>query len=342
MSDTDHAAVSVAAKSRRFHVSTEMWRALGAFVLVLIIGAIFNANGAFFLAQTHSDALWQISGYGIMACGMTVVILTGGIDLSVGSIVALSGLVFFLLMSKQNPTSGGWDTDPTIPGWIAALAGIAVGALAGLVSGIIVAWMRVQPFIATLAVMAFVRGVAKSITSNRKVFPFPPPHMADLLSSRLSVFGFNVSAGAIVFVIIIAVTWFIVNRMTLGRYTYAIGDNEEAARLSGVPVRLTKILAYTYSGALAGLAGVLFAASVHQGDPDSGIGYELSVIAMVVVGGTSLMGGKGGVGLTVLGALTIGYLQKILNINAMQPASQQMITGVIIVLAVLAQGMRKR
>jgi len=190
--------------------------------------------------------------------------------------------------------------------------------------------------------MAFARGLAKNMTSNQKIVPMPPPDIADALNTRINILGFDVATGVFIFAACVLITAFVLQRMTIGRYLYAIGDNEEAARLSGVPVRATKLFAYTLCGTFAGLAGVLFAAAERQGNPDGGVAYELSVIAMVVVGGTSLMGGRGGIGLTVLGVLTIGYLRKILNINNVQTASQLMITGVIIVLAVLAQGMRRR
>jgi ribose transport system permease protein len=128
----------------------------------------------------------------------------------------------------------------------------------------------------------------------------------------------------------------------MGLAVYATGDNEQAARYAGLPVARTKVFAYTLSGLLAGLAGVAFAAREHQANPDGGQGYELTAIAMVVIGGTSLSGGRGGVALTVLGALTIGYLRKILDINGLDPAQQLMITGAIILLAVLVQGFRRR
>ncbi len=306
--------------------------ALAALGLVLVLGAVFNYEGQFFSPGTHADALWQIAGYGILACGMTVVIVSGGIDLAVGSVVALCGVVFSLLVIRH-----GWT------GWTAIPVAVGIGAVAGAASGSLIAFARVQPFIATLAMMAFARGLAKSgwVSGNTKITQYPPPHVMDVLNTRIFVTpGVRISVGVFVFVACVAATLLMLRFTAPGVHLYAVGDNEEAARYAGLPVRRTKVLAYTYCGALAGLAGVLFAATERQGNPDGGVGYELTAIAMVVIGGTSLKGGKGGVVLTLLGALTIGYLRKVLDINAVGTPMQLMITGGIIVLAVLVQGLR--
>jgi ribose transport system permease protein len=305
--------------------------ALAGVVLVAVLGCVFNADGAFFRAGTHADALWQNAAFGILACGMTVVIVCGGIDLSVGSVVALSGVVFASLVMKRE-MAGTW----AIP------AAVAVGALCGLVSGSLIAFVRVQPFIATLAMMAFARGLAKWLTDGQKVTKYPYPELIEALNGGASIGGFKVSLNVAVFLVCAAITLAFLKTTVRGRYVYAVGDNEEAARYAGVPVRVTKLLAYTLCGAFAGLAGVLFSAAVRQGDPDEGVGFELTAIAMVVVGGTPLSGGRGGIMLTVLGMLTIGYLRKILDINAVETSMQLMITGGIIVLAVLVQGIPRR
>ncbi|MEW6071510.1 MAG: ABC transporter permease [Planctomycetota bacterium] len=312
-----------------FSVSREVLFAFAALAVVLGLGSVFHAHGLFFKPETHALALWAVSGYGILACGMTVVIVTAGIDLSVGSLVALAGIVF--AMGTMNAE---W------PGWIAVPAAVLVGAACGLFSGTLVALLRLQPFIATLAMMAFARGMAKWLTGGVKVQKMPPPATVEALNAKLAIFGVDVSISVFLFLGCVALTASFLRALRFGRYVYAIGDNEEAARLSGVPVRLTKTLAYVLCGALAGLAGVLFAAVERQGNPDAGVGYELTAIAMVVVGGTSLMGGRGGVVLTVLGALTIGYLRKILDINGVPTPQQLMITGGIIVLAVLVQSLK--
>src|SRR5579859_7359446 len=154
--------------------------------------------------------------------------------------------------------------------------------------------------------------------------------------------GGHLAVVTVIFVICAVLAWVILSRHCLGRYLYAIGGNEEAARLSGVPVKFTKVLAYSASGLMAAVAGICQAAQEQQGDPEAGVGYELTAIAMVVIGGTSLTGGRGGMGLTLLGVLTIGYLDKILSLNAVPEAGRLMLTGIIIVAAVLAQRRRRR
>lgn len=306
--------------------------AAAALLLVLGLGSCFSAGGAFFSGYTHSSTLAQAAAFAILACGMTVVILTGGIDLSVGSLVALSGVVSAFLM-----TESGW------PDWLALLAGVGAGAACGMVSGSLVAALRLQPFIATLAMMAFARGLAKRISGNTKILMLSPPPVLEFLGSRIELpLGVTVPVGVLLALACIGAVLALLRLLPLGVAIYAIGDNQEAARYAGVRVGRTKVLAYTLCGALAGLAGILVSAREQQANPDGGIGYELTAIAMVVVGGTSLSGGRGGVILTVLGALTIGYLQKILDINGIEPDQQLMITGGIIALAVLVQGLRRR
>jgi ribose transport system permease protein len=327
------------------HWLIELWgipatRALVALLFVLLLGWVFNANGAFFKVGTHRDALRQASVYGILACGLTLVIISGGIDLAVGSVLALVA-VSFSLMSIH------WGCLP----WISLPASLFVGLICGAVSGGITASWGIQPFIATLAMMVFARGLAKTISGGMKVStavknPDGTYHYVDVpavfrfIDSR--ILGGDLAGVTVIFLICAAVAWLILSRHCLGRYVYAIGGNEEAARLSGVPVKLTKLVAYSASGLMAAVAGICQAAQEQQGDPEAGAGYELTAIAIVVIGGTTLSGGRGGIGLTLLGTLTIGYLDKILSINAVPEASRLMLTGAIIVVAVLAQRRRRR
>ncbi len=217
-------------------------------------------------------------------------------------------------------------------------------------SGGLTAWFGIQPFIATLAMMVFARGLAKTVSGGMKVSTavMKPdgsytwvqlPHIFGSIDNR--ILGGYVSMVSVIFLVCAVLAWIVLSRHCWGRYLYAIGGNEEAARLSGVPVKLTKVLAYAASGALAAVAGICQAAQEQQGDPEAGTGYELTAIAIVVIGGTSLTGGRGGMGLTLLGTLTIGYLDKILSINAVPEASRLMLTGAIIVVAVLAQRRRR-
>lgn len=322
---------------------SELWRsavarALLALTLMIVIGAIFNADGAFFRWSIHRDMLRQVSVYGILACGMTVVILTAGIDLSVSSLLALSAVVF------------AWLTLPrSVPSVVAIPIVLVIGALLGSASGALVARLRLQPFIVTLAMMVFARGLAKVVSGGTKITTFVTdstggsrlvelPAIFRTIDSR--VLGGNISIITLIFLACVAGTWFILSRLRLGRHIYSVGGNVEAARLSGVPVRRTLVLAYGLSGLFAAVAGICQAAQETHGDPETGMAYELDAIAMVVIGGTSLAGGKGSVVTTLIGVLTIGYLQKVLSLNAAPEATRLMLTGAIIITAVLFQRSR--
>jgi ribose transport system permease protein len=309
--------------------------ALGALLLVLLLGLAFSGDGAFYKWATHRDALRQASVFGILACGMTLVIITAGIDLSVGSVLALVAVAFSLLSIHH-----GLAPIITVP------AALALGAACGLACGALVAYLRIQPFIVTLAMMVMARGLAKTISGGQKVSTavrgpdgnwtyVDVPPIFRMIDSRL--LGDNVALVSLILLACVVGCGIVLTRLRWGRYLYAIGGNEEAARLSGVPVRAMKMLAYGLCGLCAGVAGMCQAAQEQQGDPETGAGYELIAIAIVVIGGTSLMGGRGGIGLTLLGTLTIGYLEKILSINAVPEAGRLMLTGVIIVAAVLLQ-----
>jgi ribose transport system permease protein len=315
-------------------------RALAALAFMILIGCVFNAGGAFFRWSVHRDMLRQVSTFGILACGMTVVIITAGIDLSVSSLLALSAVSFAWLTLPQ-----AWPAVFAIP------VVLAFGLALGSVSGTLVARMRVQPFIVTLAMMVFARGLAKVISGGQKISTYVTepdgtarvvdlPKIFGIIDSR--VMGGNLSIVTIVFLVCVLVTWIILARLRLGRYLYAVGGNQEAARLSGVPIDRTLVMAYAWSGLLSAVAGICQAAQETHGDPETGMGYELDAIAMVVIGGTTLAGGKGSVVLTLIGVLTIGYLQKVLSLNAAPEATRLMLTGAIIICAVLFQRGKSR
>jgi len=306
---------------------------------MVAIGCIFNADGAFFRWSVHRDMLRQVSVFGILACGMTLVIITAGIDLSVSSVLALSAVLFAWLLMPL-----GWPAVLAVP--MVLVAGAALGS----VSGVLVARMQIQPFIVTLAMMVFARGLAKVVSGGRKITNYVGepdgsfrvvdlPGVFDFLDSR--ILAGNVSMVTLVFLACVVATWVVLSRLRLGRHLYAVGGNEEAARLSGVPVRRTLILAYALSGLFSAVAGICQAAQETQGDPETGMAYELDAIAMVVIGGTTLAGGKGSVILTLIGVLTIGYLQKVLSLNAAPEAARLMLTGAIIICAVLFQRGRR-
>lgn len=328
---------TAAGRIARF-LATPASRALIALFLVILLGVVFNAEGAFFRAGTHSTALRQASVYGILACGMTLVIISGGIDLAVGSVLAL-GAVTFSVMSIH------WGWSP----WAAIPLCLAVGAAAGGASGVLTAKFRIQPFIATLAMMVFARGLAKMVSGQQKVataktlpdggfVTFDLPQIYETIDSKIC--GNFLPVVTVIFLVCGAVSWLVLAKHRWGRELYAIGGNEEAARLSGVPVVWAKTMAYVASGVLGAVAGICQAAQETHGDPDAGLAYELRAIAIVVIGGTNLMGGRGGIGLTLIGAFTFTYLDKILSLNGVELYGRLMLTGVIIVAAVLFQRRR--
>ena len=314
-------------------VRSPLGRALSAFAAILVLGCIFHKDGAFFDPSTHQGVLREVAAPGILACGMTVVILTGGIDLAVGSNLALSAVVFALLTMPR-----GWGAAPAIA------AVLAIGVASGGAAGALVGAFRLQPFIVTLATMVFARGLAKHVADGKKVTTafggssHPLPKIFSILDSRV-IFD-AVPVVTLIFLACVIATLVVLSRLRFGRWVYAVGGNAEAARLAGVPVRRVLTIAYATSGLFAAIAGICQAAQETQGDPETGLGYELDAIAMVVIGGTSLAGGRGGVGLTLLGTLTIGYLQKVLSINAFSTEARLMLTGAIIVGAALFQRRR--
>jgi len=314
-------------------------RAMLALGAILVLGMVFHADGTFYKWDTHRDMLRQISVFGILACGMTLVIISGGIDLSVGSVLGHVAVTFALLSIHW-----GWH------GALAVPASLVAGAVLGLLVGAVIARFHIPPFIATLAMMVFARGLAKQVSGGQKVgrsveqedgtFAF-----VDLPATfrylDMQVFGNNLAVVTIIFLACALFCHILLSRTRSGRYLYAIGGNEEAARLSGVPVTAVKVMAYALCGFFAAVAGLCQAAQETQGDPEAGMAYELTAIAIVVIGGTSLMGGRGHMGLTLLGVLIIGYLDKILSINAVGESSRLMLTGSIILVAVLLQQARR-
>jgi ribose transport system permease protein len=302
---------------------------------LLVVGAIFNAGGAFFRWQTHAALLREISVVGVLACGMTLVIISGGIDLAVGSVLGLCAVSFAGL---------------TLPlGWPPALAiatVLLIGSACGAASGALIAKGGLPPFIVTLALLVFARGLSKQLSGGQKISAYVQDGSGQFLTLTLPgvyshidarVLGGQVAVVTLVFGVCAAVTWLLLSRHRLGRYLFAIGGNSEAARLSGVPVRSSLVTAYLLSGLFAAVAGICQAAQETHGDPETGAGYELEAIAMVVLGGTSLSGGSGGMGRTLLGVLSLGYLQKILSLNAFSSELRLMFTGAILVAAVFFQ-----
>ncbi len=286
--------------------------------LVLLTGALSLARPNFLNLANLVNLVRQISINGMLAVGVTYVLLTGGVDLSLGSVVALSGVAAACFAHPAE-----------YPLIVPVAMGVVTGAACGAVNGLVVAWGRVAPFIVTLGMMTAARGLALLASGGR-----PVSH----LSAGFTHIGSGNLAGVpepiVIFFLVAVLSRVLLKNMRFGRYVYAVGGNENAALASGVPVRGVKMGAYTLCGALAGLAGVVLASRITTGQPNAGIGYELDAIAAVVIGGTSLNGGVGGVGGTILGALLIGVINNGLDLLNVSSYYQQVVKGLIIVGAV--------
>lgn len=295
-------------------------------LLLLCLFLSFSTD-AFLSVRNGLNILDQITVLGIMAVGMTFVILIGGIDLSVGSMLALSMMVM------------GWTANTAgLPLGVGIALGLIASAASGLIVGLVVTLFRVPAFIATLAMMSAARGVANMITDGQQIVGFPDWFMMLAIDRHFGV----LTATVFLMLAVALVAWLFLHYRSEGRMLYAVGGNPEVARLAGLNVPLVTILVYVFSAILAGLAGIVLAARLDSAQPSSGFGYELDTIAAVVIGGTSLSGGTGGIGGTLIGVLIIGVLRNGLNLLNVSPFLQQVVIGIVIVLAVGAETIRKR
>ncbi|UAB71204.1 ABC transporter permease [Vibrio sp. SCSIO 43132] len=294
--------------------------AFGPFIgLVLIcIGFAFSSE-YFFTLRNALNILDQITVLGILAIGMTAVIIIGGIDLSVGSILALSMM-----------TMGFLERHLGVPIELSILLGILAGGLCGLASGLLISVAELPAFIATLAMMSVARGIANILTDGRQVVGYPDWFTG--LSTIRYFEVFTVTMG--VFILLTLIAGLYLKYRANGRNLYAIGGNEEVARLAGINVHKQTILVYVASGLLAGIAAMTLAARLDSSQPSAGIAYELDTIAAVVIGGASLKGGRGAIIGTVVGVLIIGVLRNGLNLLGISPFFQQVVIGVVIAVAV--------
>ncbi|HQY05595.1 MAG TPA: ribose ABC transporter permease [Lacunisphaera sp.] len=294
-------------------------RQFGTFAVFVVLCAIISVLTPHFFTVTNLlNVAQQTVINALIAVGLTYVIISGGIDLSVGSILAFSGVVMAHTLRL------GWP----LP--LAILAGVGVGAGCGLVNGLLIAYGRLPPFIATLGMMSVARGGALLATDGRPVSGFDESFRW-LATGEIA----GVPVPVIIMVLVYAVAHLVLQRTKFGRYTYAIGGNEEASLLSGVPVRLYKTGIYIVGGGLAALGAVLLTARLNSAQPIAGINYELDAIAATVIGGTSLMGGQGSVIGTLIGALIMGVLRNGLNLLGVSSFIQQVVIGIVIIAAVL-------
>ncbi len=301
--------------------------AAGLIVLYLYFG---STTHGFFTKGNHVAMALQIAVVALLAIGETFVIVAGGIDLSVGSVLALSGVVTALLLTRPQP----------VPVAAAIAGGMGVGAVCGLVNGLLITQAQLPPFIVTLGTMGVCRGLAKIWTDAQNVDLSNAPAFTRLGSERL--FADWVPVPVLV-LLVVAVLAFLTLRFTAhGRYCYAMGSNKEAARLSGVNVKLHTTLVFVICGLLSGLAGVVQTARLGIGQPTGGAGYELDGIAAAVIGGASLMGGIGTISGTMLGALIMAVLRTGCDLKGLSQHWQEVVIGSAIVLAVLVDRIRQR
>lgn len=337
----------------QFHVQDIFRRyqnLLGFAILVIIsiiVSPINRKTGVnvFLSFQNIANVAESVTEVGIMAIGMTFVILSGGIDLSVGSVLALSGVLVAGCLTGQD-----WFGNHVFPQGtgvtVSILLALLFSGLAGLASGLTITKLRIPPFVATLAMMSVARGIAYLDSGNMNIRlnyadgsvpicfrwisgDFGQWHVRDPLGI--------VPVSPIILIVVAIVSIIVLKRTRFGRYVYAIGGGEEAARLSGIQVARCVIVTYVICALLSGLAGIIHASELEMGKADQGLGYELDAIAAVVIGGASLMGGVGTVAGTLIGAVIMGVLKNILGLRGIDPFLQMVMKGVIIIGAVLLQ-----
>jgi ribose transport system permease protein len=325
MSQAELTAGSVRGRVLRGRVASLLQRQGALVALVAVAVFAFARYERFLTEENLTNVLRQNSMLGLVALGMTFVILTGGIDLSVGSLVAVAGVVAAGLADR---------------GLLVALAaGVAFATALGFVNGLVIARARIQPFIVTLAMMIAARGVALVYTGERTLsVPAGAQTFRELGRGRLDLGVFAVPYPVLILLAAYLLGWLVLNYTRFGRHTYALGDSEEAARLMGLNVGRVTMGVYTLSGALAGLAGVMLASRLGTGQPVAAIGWELDAIAAVVVGGTLLTGGQGGVGATLVGMLLLALIFNIFNLEGwISPWWQLVLRGVILLAVVVVQ-----
>ncbi len=313
-------------KSSAMNTLGNIWRKGGVLIAFTVLSGVFAVLSPRFLTiDNWLNVLLQTSTIGIVAIGMTFVIVTAGIDLSVGSTVALSGMVAAVAMRAG------------APGLVGILVALGIGGLVGLFNGFSITKLGVTPFIATLATLAMGRGLTLAVSNGQTIFSFPDSY---------NYLGEGEIAGIPVPVIVLLLAFFVahfvLSRTIFGHGVYAVGGNREAARLAGIHTNRTELLVYVIGGVLCGLSGIILMGRLDAALPTSATGLELNAIAAVVIGGASLFGGKGTMFGTLLGALTIGVLANGLNLLNVSPFWTQFIQGAVIFVAVLSDSLSQR
>lgn len=298
-----------------------------AFLVLCVFLSVFpKTSGSFFTRQNIFNVLRQISTNLFLACGMTMVIILGGIDLSVGSIIALSGCISAGCVARYN-----------LPLPIALLMGLLVGLLVGMFNGAVISKTTIPAFIVTLATMNIAKGLAYVYTGGSPV-RVVTKEWQFLGAGYVGIFPTPV----VILVIVLIITAIIMNKTKMGRHMYAVGGNQQAAEFSGIKVEKVKFFVHAFSGLMAGLAGIVLASRMYSGQPTAGDGAEMDAIAAVVVGGTSMAGGSGKIGGSIIGGLIIGVLNNGLNLLNVNSFWQYVVKGVVILLAVFLDYFRNK
>ena len=304
----------------------KLFRKYGVFIILIALIIVFTIiNPVFFSVNTAINLSKQVAIMGIMSVGMTLTLLTGGLDLSMGSIVSFECVTVSMYVTQMG-----------IPAPLAMLMGIISGTIIGLINGILIAKVKVPALIMTLGMQIFLSGLTFTICGGLPVYGVP----ASLkFSAQKNLFGV-LPLSALIMVVVLLIGAFILNKTYFGRYLYAVGSNEEATKLSGINTDKIRILAYTLCGAIVGIAGVVMLARVGSGQPAAGEGYETDVLAACVLGGISLKGGKGHVGKAFIGILIMGVLSNGMSIAGMGDFQQRMVKGLVLILAVVIDCMQ--
>lgn len=298
---------------------------LGVFFAFILLCIVMTILSPIFLSPANIiNVLQQISINAIIAVGMTFVLLLGGIDLSVGAIVAFTGLIMAIFMKEG------------INVWVVTFIGLLSASILGYINGFLISKFRLPPFIATLGMLSIARGAAYTISNGQPIYTFPEEFLN--ISGRVGI----IPVPMIIMVAVFLVAWYILKFTKLGRYTYAMGGNETASILSGINVDHYKKVVYTISGMCCGVSAVLLTSKLDAAVPVAADGYELDAIAAVVIGGTSMMGGEGKLAGTFIGALIIGVISNGLNLLSIPQGPQRMVKGAIIVIAVTIDVIRKK
>lgn len=316
----------------KVNAGVQQFLAFGSLIFLIIFFSVASSN--FFNFSNIVGILLSTAVIGVLALGATFVIVTGGIDLSVGTVMTLSAVM-----------TGVFITMWGLPVWVGFIGGLMTGAICGFISGFVIARLGIPPFIATLAMMMIAKGLALVISGTKPIYFTDNEVFSKIsLGTELGdlIPGFNIPNAVLIFFLAAIIGSLLLSRTIVGRYNFAIGSNEEATRLSGVNVQKWKIIIYMIAGLFTGLAGILMASRLNSAQPALGMGYELEAIAAVVIGGTSLSGGKGTIVGTVIGALIMSVLTNGLRILSVPQEWQTIVVGFVILLAVYADILRRR